>query len=364
MEQLEAVTNQFGTYAWAFKVFLIIFFALLTNFIASRVFRRILPNLKKHHKIWEEALVAALYKPFKILIWLLAFAFIVDILGDITNEETLIKAVPSIRIIGGVIVLVWFLASFTKGVEDNLLSLQRRDKNRLDETTVRAIGKLLRVSVIITSIVIALQAIGIPVSGVVAFGGIGGIAVGFAAKDLLANFFGGLMVFLDRPFSIGDWIRSPDREMEGTVEHIGWRTTRIRTFDKRPLFVPNSLFSTISIENPSRMSNRRIKTNIGVRYCDALKIKVIMDEVKEMLANHPEIAQDKITIVNLIEFGPSSLIFMLYTFTKTTNWLRFQEIQQDVFLKVMDIITMQGAECAFPTSTLHIPDGISLKNSN
>ena len=108
------------------------------------------------------------------------------------------------------------------------------------------------------------------VSGLLAFGGIGGIAVGFAAKDLLANFFGGLMIYLDRPFSVGDWIRSPDKEIEGTVEDIGWRLTRIRTFDKRPLYIPNSIFASISVENPSRMSNRRIYEKIGIRYDDCL----------------------------------------------------------------------------------------------
>ena len=86
-----------------------------------------------------------------------------------------------------------------------------------------------------------------------AFGGIGGIAIGFAAKDLLANFFGALMIFLDRPFSIGDWIRSPDREIEGVVEDIGWRSTKIRTFDKRPLFIPNSAFASLTVENASKM---------------------------------------------------------------------------------------------------------------
>ena len=81
----------------------------------------------------------------------------------------------------------------------------------------------------------------------------GGIAVGFAARDLLANFLGGLSIFMDRPFAVGDWIRSPDREIEGTVEDVGWRVTRIRTFDQRPLYVPNSVFSTVALENPSRL---------------------------------------------------------------------------------------------------------------
>ena len=82
--------------------------------------------------------------------------------------------------------------------------------------------------------------------------------MGFAAKDVLANFFGTLMLLVDKPFVVGDWIRSPDREIEGTVEDVGWRTTRIRTFDRRPLYVPNANFASLTVENPQRMENRRI----------------------------------------------------------------------------------------------------------
>ncbi|MFH1716455.1 MAG: mechanosensitive ion channel domain-containing protein, partial [Planctomycetota bacterium] len=151
------------------------------------------------------------------------------------------------------------------------------------------------------------------------------------------------------------WIRSPDRNIEGTVEHIGWRLTRIRTFDKRPLYIPNGLFSTISIENPSRMQNRRIKQTIGVRYEDAPKIEMILKQIEEMLKVHPEIDQTKITFVNLVNFAPYSLEFLLHTFTKTTNRVKFQQVQQDILLKVLEIIEKSGAQCAFPTTTVNLP---------
>ena len=173
---------------------------------------------------------------------------------------------------------------------------------------------------------------------------------------------GGLMVYWDRPFAVGDWIRSPDRNIEGTVEKIGWRLTRIRTFDKRPLYVPNAVFSTISVENPSRMSNRRIYVTIGLRYDDATRIATILPDIEKMLREHTAIDATLTLMVNLYQFGPSSLNFFIYTFTKTTNWVKFQAIQQDVFLKAIDIITAHGAECAFPTTTLHVPNGINLMN--
>ena len=162
------------------------------------------------------------------------------------------------------------------------------------------------------------------------------------------------MVFLDRPFSVGDWIRSPDKSIEGTVEEIGWRLTRIRTFDARPLYVPNATFTSISVENPSRMTNRRIKETIGVRYDDVAVLEDILRDVKEMLKNHEAIDQRKTLMVNFNEFGPSSLDFFIYTFTRTTVWTEYHQIKQDVLLKIAAIIEGHGAEIAFPTRTVHL----------
>lgn len=208
-----------------------------------------------------------------------------------------------------------------------------------------------------------MQLLGLPISGLLAFGGIGGAGIAFASKDLLANFFGGLVVYTDRPFKVGDWIRSPDKNIEGVVEYIGWRVTRIRTFDKRPLYVPNGIFLTISVENASRMTNRRIRTNIGIRYEDADKMDAITHDVKQMLLHHPEIDTRQVLIVNFIEFGTSSLNFMVYTFTKTTQWVHFQEIQHDVFLRIIAIVRDHGARCAFPTQTVHLQTSQTTVNS-
>jgi MscS family membrane protein len=232
----------------------------------------------------------------------------------------------------------------------------------MDYTTVNAISKLSRVVVIITAVLIALQSLGYSISGVLAFGGVGGIAVGFAAKDLLANFFGGFIIHLDRPFKVGDWVRSPDRNIEGTVEHIGWRLTTIRTFDQRPLYVPNATFTTIAVENPSRMFNRRISETIGIRFADVNQMADIVSDIRSMLENHDEIeASQRTLIVNFVAISASSLDIMIYTFTKTTQWTRFHEIKQDVLLKISAIIESYGAEVAYPSRALYLPDGVQSK---
>ncbi|GAL05654.1 small-conductance mechanosensitive channel [Photobacterium aphoticum] len=184
------------------------------------------------------------------------------------------------------------------------------------------------------------------------FGGVGGLIVGMAAKDLLANFFGAVMIYFDRPFQLGDWIRSPDRNIEGTVEQIGFRVTMIRTFDKRPLYVPNSVFSSIVVENASRMTNRRIKQTVGLRYQDAEKVEGVVKDIKAMLTLHDDIDTTQTMIVSFDNYGPSSLNILVYTFTKTVGWVEYKEVQQDVMLKIVEIVKEHGADFAFPTTTL------------
>jgi MscS family membrane protein len=287
-----------------------------------------------------------------VFIWVMGISLAFDVI-DASTGTVLLDVVEPVRRVSIIIMIGWFLIRFVRSVEASLID-PNGINTEMDETTVSAFGKLIRLSLIITVSLVVLQTFGYSISGVLAFGGIGGIAVGFAAKDLLANFFGGLMIYLDRPFKVGDWVRSPDKNIEGTVEDIGWRLTRIRTFDKRPLYVPNSTFTSISVENPSRMTNRRIYETIGVRYCDVDTVHKIVSDVKAMLRKHPEIDTRQTMIVNLNAFAPSSLDFFIYTFTKTTDWVRYHEIKQDVLLQVMGIIEGHGAEVAFPTTTVHL----------
>ncbi len=329
-------------------VFSIVFVTLLLNYLARKVFDRLDSSVRKTRTLWDDALLNAVRVPAAWIIWVLGLSFaaeVVSVKADTGLMDYIIVPGRYIAIVG---LIALFLTRFIREVESALI------RQGSDITTVTAIGKLLRVSVLITAALSVLQTLGVSISGIMAFGGIGGIAVGFAAKDLLANFFGGLMIYLDRPFSVGDWIRSPDRDIEGTVINIGWRLTEIRTFQQRPLYVPNSIFATIALENPSRMRNRRIYETIGVRYCDAGKMATIVEDVHNMLANHEDIAQDRTLIVNFNAFAASSMDFFVYTFTKTTDWVKFHGIKEKILLEIVKIIESHGAEFAFPTSTIHI----------
>jgi len=347
------IQNYFQNESWILQVFIIVFVTLLINWIQKGVLKRLLVKAEKTKNYWDDALIHSATKPLSGLIWLIGITFAAEIVQR-QSDAVIFEAIEAVREVGVVFVVAWFLVRFVKKAERNLVQKCVEAGEPFDRTTADAVAKLLRVSIIITAFLVMLQTLGYSISGVLAFGGIGGIAIGFAARDLLANFFGGLMIYLDRPFDVGDWIRSPDKQIEGTVEDIGWRLTRIRTFEKRPLYVPNAIFTSIAVENPSRMTNRRIYETIGIRYDDVGKMSIIVRDVKAMLKAHPEIDATQTLIVNFNKFAPSSLDFFIYVLTKTTDWIKFHEIKQDVMLKVIEIIEDHGAECAFPTSTIHI----------
>lgn len=344
------------TLIWVFGV---IFMTLLAGFFVRRFLNQLSDRMASTGG-YRHATVLSAKGPARSLVWVLGLSSAAEValLGTELGDW-----VDPIRETGLVISVTWFVIRLISNYEQALIS-GSKGSGRIDRTTAEAIGRLLRITVFITCALIILQTFGFSLSGVLAFGGVGGIAVGFAAKDLLANFFGGFFIYTDRPFVVGDWIRSPDREIEGTVEHIGWRLTRIRTFDKRPVYVPNSTFLSIAVENPSRMTNRRIYETVGVRYDDAGRVKDLIASVEAMLRNHPEIDQNQTLIVNLNRFGPSSLDFFVYTFTKTTDWVKYHEIKQDVLLNILGLVEAAGAECAFPTTTVHLTKDLPIDGNS
>jgi len=349
---IEWINSQVNLNHWVLQVFFVVFLTLIANYFLAKFIVKLEAQLRKTKNAWDDALLMACKAPVHYLVLLMGGWVVFSITQPFSKPDVsqMVERLFSMMVI---VILVWFVIRFISEAEKNL-KIPGYTKEPMDATTVSAIAKLLRLSVVITGSLVVIQSLGYSVSGVLAFGGIGGIAIGFAAKDLLANFFGGMMIYLDRPFSVGDWVKSPDRSIEGTVEHIGWRLTCIRTFDKRPLFVPNSMFTSIVLENPSRMSHRRIYETMGLRYDDVDQLPSIIAAVKQMLIDHVEIDHTQTLIVNFNNYGASSLDFFVYTFTNTTNWIRFHEVKQDVLFKIAEIVKTYGAEFAFPTQTLHM----------
>ena len=328
---------------------------ILGHFLISGLLSQFRLAADRSKTPWDDVVANAVARPGEWAMWLVLLYLSLGLVGTADDLRHWLRQAADT---GLVLLLGWVLHRGISGVEAELLGEHRGPRDSDDRATISATARLLRICLWIAISLMILQSVGISVTGLLAFGGIGGIAVGFAARDLLANFLGGLSIYLDRPFTVGDWIRSPDREIEGTVEHIGWRMTRIRTFDQRPLYVPNAIFASVALENPSRMRNRRIYETLGIRYADVSCMEGIVADVRSMLQQHEAIDTERTLIVNFVACGPSSLDFFVYTFTKTTNWVEYHGIKQDVLLRILAIVEGHGAEVAFPTQTLHVEGGV------
>ena len=330
--------------------------ACIVHFALSKLFHK-MTAATSSKSVWKDALLKGTRRPAMILIWLCVVGWIARVIqAEITNP--LLTDLTDINRVALILLITWAVIRTIKQAENNLLVSERGADKKLDPTTITAVGRLLRISTLVMTVLIIMQILGFSISGMLAFGGAGGLIVGYGAKDMLANLFGGLIIYMDKPFGVGDWIRSPEKEIEGTVEYIGWRQTRIRTFDKRPLYVPNATFSTLVVENPSRMENRRIKETIGLRYEDNTRLEGILAEIRTYVRNHDDIAKDKIIMVNFNAFGPSSLDFFIYCFTKTTDWATYHMIKEQILMDILTIIHRHGADVAFPTQTIDLPDQI------
>ena len=338
-------------HVWSVQLGVIVLATICCNLLLLRLLSFLAQLAQKTSSLWQGAVMQAARVPMSFMVWLWSISAATLLLRKASPAQVFVDLGVARAVLLTLIVAL-FAIRLIGNMEIRLLR-PHNGKQAVDATTVRAMGKLLRLVVFVLGTLMCLQTFGVSISGVLAFGGVGAMAIGFAAKDMLANFFGGLMIYMDRPFSVGDHIRSSTTSgIDGVVEDIGWRITRIRNYEKRPVYIPNSLFSSSVVENFSRMSHRHLNQTVGLRYDDAAKITAICDDVRHMLQTHPDIDNSQRLVVHFNAYNTSSLDLMVYCFTKATQFDRFHAVKQDVMLKIMDIVASHGAEFAFPTQTV------------
>ena len=311
----------------------------------------ILKQIKKHSSSTktqiDDHLISAISAPLKLLIW---YGWLYFSLLELTSEIPPLSQIVSYIVIAPVFILTWGILRLISNTETYMLEKE----GSVDKDSVRLFTRLIKILFVFAIILGVAQFYGYAVSSILTLGGVGGIVVGFAAKDMLANIFGGLMIQMDKPFSTGDWIRTTDKSIEGVVEKIGWRMTRIRTFNKNPVYVPNGIFATIPIETPSRMTNRQIYEVIGIRYDDIAQMESIIEKVQGLLAKSKNIDHKEPCRVYFDLFNASSLDFVIWAFSSSTDATEFKTFKGKLLLDIAQVISDHGAEIAYPTQTLHI----------
>jgi len=356
LEQATAVYHEWRT---VILVFAAVLGSLLVGGFLRLVLERVARRLHPVRHAWGHGLLAGAALPAQMLVWVLGIALAGQILlresgGEFARDSLLAHGLAPIRDVGVILAVMWLLLRAVNRIQDNLLLRAREHGRELDPTAADAIGKLTKASVVITAILMMMQALGFSIAGLLAFGGMGGIAVGFAAQSLVANLLGGLTIFASRPFKVGEYIIIPGTELMGGVEHIGWRATRLIGFDCKPFYVPNAMFNTQPVINHTRMTSRRIMEDIHVRYADIDAVPAIVADVRDMLGRHPGVKHDFFAF-NFSSCGTFSLKLSLYAFTVGTDYNDYMDTQEDVLLKIADIIRRHGARMTGPASTVEMP---------
>ena len=331
--------------SFLYQVILVLFLTAGFHFVVSRLFSR---WRKDESARARGVLVDTLHFPVLTTPWIVFLLFLIH---GVINHETA-GWHDSLLLVENILLIVipgWMFWLMAGKINDILRATNTRWTSTISGSTLSRTCQLLVMLTVLASLA---QMLGYNFSTILAFGGVGGIVLGFAAKEWLANFFGGLMLMLDKPFTEGDWIRSPDRNIEGHVEQIGWRLTRIRTFDRRPLYVPNSLFTGIVVENPSRMRNRRMVENFGLRYDDMEKMPFVLNRILDRVKENPDIDAGEPMYACFIRYDDSALLCQVRVHIKRTDRVGFLQVQQWVLMMISEAVTEQGAEFAYPTRRL------------
>lgn len=353
----------FGTYieyTWTIHGIFILLIATTAYWLQRKTLKKLHARFVKTAHIWDDSFIQAFSLPISLLIWILAITQFSEFILIDLHQSFWAKELIRIRIALIILILIWGVWRYINQVEHRLTHPEKNEK-KVDANTVSIIGHMARIGLGLVAGLILLASLGIPISGVLAFGGGGAIVMGIAAQQLLANWFGGLIIFMEKPFKLGEWIQSPDRNIEGVVTRIGWRSTKVMTLDHKAIYIPNALFNQIIIGNPNRMTHRRIDAIIGIRYEDAALLKEMVRSIEMMLRQHPKIDQRELVMAHLTNFGPSSLDINIYCFTKVTQNPHWRDVQQDIFFKIIEIVQAHEAQFAYPTVTTHIPQGIAIQ---
>jgi MscS family membrane protein len=327
--------------------------SVLGGLVASFVINAVLRGMAKAfgEGTWRHALLDAVYRPLR---WALVVAGVwvgvIMLRQEIGLEDMDVES--GWLITTELPFVLWFSLRLTENLTKIWLTRAQKSEGTYDDQLVPIVRTGVKVVLIAVASIMIIQNAGGDVGSLLAGFGIGGVAVAMASKDTIANLFGSLVIFIDRPFQIGDWVEIGGQE--GTVEEVGLRVTRIRTFANSLITVPNSTLTTTPINNWSKMQKRRIKITLGLSYdTNADQMEQAVEAIREVLRTDERISQE-FFLVNFTEFGPSSLDVFIYCFTKTTRWDEYLQVRQEVFLKFMRSMEKLGLSFAFPSQSVYL----------
>lgn len=332
-------------------ILILAFLCFLIHKLFTLAFRRTIVQFlsKAGHPKIADRYILPVARPSSLFIVVLLLVFLVPVLQlPIHTSKYVIIILKALLPLFGVLVF-YKIADI---LSLYLQSLAQKTESTLDDQLVPLFRKTLKTFIVIVGGLFILENLNIPILPLLTGLSIGGLAFALAAQDTIKNFFGSLMIFIDKPFQIGDWITSSD--IDGTVEEVGFRSTRVRTFRNSVVYIPNGRLADSTIDNHGLRKYRRFYTQLALTYdTPAPVIQVFVDGLKEIVARHPKTRKDAHEI-HFNQMADSSLNVMFYIFFDVPSWSEELLARHQVLIEVVKLAEQLGVNFAFPTQTIHI----------
>jgi MscS family membrane protein len=332
---------------WFFEIIVGVLVLIALNYVFKKIIKRIRRRSLSVSHDWKDKIDQILYLPFQILLWILGGTLVIEILGRRLDFSFFENYIDAFRSTAFVLCAAWVLLRWKVVVQRDFLNKDHQHR-KVDGGFVYVAGKILSIGIVVISLMIVLQIWGLNIAPLIAFGGIGAAAIGFAAKDVIANFCSGIMVHIHRPFMVGDSIHLPDQNLEGNIEEIGWSLTTVRDKGKRPVYLPNAIFSRVQVVNVSRMTHRRIEEKVGVRYEDFSRIPEIVNRLKVAIGNHPDIDTHLPVLVVLNEFNQFRMELYIDIYTLQTRYDQYLLVKHEILMLIFKELLEAGVEMPIP----------------
>ncbi len=351
-----------GQEAYRFGVaFLIILASLVLRKIFDKLISKKLHQWSaKTHFLYDDILISALSPPVSALIFSMGIFFALFVFELPREPYDWPRLITHAYRVTLSLIAMWAayrLCDLITEISKNFLSKQDAD---LADHFTPLVRQSLRITVLLIGGILIVQNLGYSVTSLVAGLGIGGLAIALAAQDTVANLLGTVVMFTDKPFKIGDWVRFG--EVDGFVEQFGFRSVKVRTWANTLLYIPNKMITSDVIENCSSMRKRRVKMTIGIQYNSPPdKVRELVRRIEEMLKSDPDVNQEYM-LVRFTDFGPSSLDIFIYYFTNSTAWAEYLDVRQRINLQMMNLVHELGLSFAFPSRTLYFGNALAVEN--
>jgi MscS family membrane protein len=334
---------------WASAFFIFVFFVFFSKGVTRLIISPTRRLVAKSKTKLDDKFLDVIEKPLRIVVIIGGYYLAAMILTSNDTIEMFFTRIMRSAIIFLVAVVVFRAITV---YSDTFTTKASRINSGLGEAITKLVLKILKFVVAIVTIISISNVWGFNAYAVLASFSIVGAGVALSSQDTIKHFWGSMVIFGDQPFKIGDWITVGS--VDGVVEEIGIRSTKVRTFEKTIYTVPNGTLANANILNWSQRPKRRIKMTIGLTYDTSRdQMRAILSDIRTYLKNNKDIHQEQI-LVYFSEFNDSSLDIMVYCFTKDTAWDKWLEVREEVYLEFMNIVEKNGSSFAFPSQSLYV----------